>query len=817
MSSHDLNNQDMNNIVCLPLLALRGLSVFPNMLLNFDVERAMSTGALDIALNGDRQIYLIAQKDISKETPVERDLYSIGTVCHIKQVLKIPGGGMKVLVEGRYRARLKSMHTEKKYIMADVEIIHEEQKTRNTAKVEALIRKAIAFFDAYAGVSMGIQKDAIFALFSIKDPGQLADYIIQNIFTRPENKQLILETIPPVKRLEALCDMLSREIEVLGIERQIDSELRMRLEGNQRDYILREQLKVIQAELGEFGVGDKPENEFESYRENILKLHLEKEVEEKILKEVDKLEKQAYGSAEASVLRNYLDICLELPWKKKTKERIDINIARKILDDDHFGLDKVKERIIEFLAVRQLSPEIKGAIICLVGPPGVGKTSIGVSVAKALNRKLARISLGGVHDEAEIRGHRRTYIGAMPGRVISALKQAGSCNPLMLLDEIDKLGRDHRGDPASALLEALDPEQNTTFRDNYMEVPFDLSEVMFITTANTTATIPPPLLDRMEVIELLSYTDNEKLEIAKRHLLPKQRKKHGLSARQLKIKDDAILTIISSYTKESGVRILERELAAICRKTAAKIAAGEIKSVTLDVNKLDEFLGVRKYLPETLSQGLEIGLANGLAWTSTGGCVLEVEVNTPIGTGKLEVTGNLGDVMKESAQAAVSYIRSRADRLKIDPDFYKTHDIHIHFPEGAIPKDGPSAGITMCIAVISALCNAPVRRDVAMTGEITLRGRIMRVGGLKEKTMAALRAGVTTVIIPAENEPDLDEIDQTVREALNFITTDNIDSILDIVMDFKAIPKKEPLPTVAAIPIAETEFPTSTKTTAIKH
>ena len=815
MNTHDLNNQNADNIVRLPLLALRGLSVFPNMLLNFDVEREMSTGALEIAVNGDRQIYLIAQKDISKENPIERDLYSIGTVCHIKQVLKMPGSGIKVLVEGRYRARLKSMHSEKKYIMADVEVIHEDQKIRNTAKVEALIRKAITFFDTYASISVGMQKDVILALFSITDPGQLADHIIQNIFTKPENKQLILETIPPIKRLELLCDMLSREIEVLGIERQIDAQLRMRLEGNHRDYILREQLRVIQAELGESGGGDKSLNELETYRENILKLNLEKETEEKILKEVDKLEKQSYGSAEASVLRNYLDVCLELPWNKKTKERIDINVARKILDDDHFGLEKVKERILEFLAVRQLSPDIKGAIICLVGPPGVGKTSIGISVAKALNRKLARISLGGVHDEAEIRGHRRTYIGAMPGRIISALKQAGSRNPLMLLDEIDKLGRDHRGDPASALLEALDPEQNTTFRDNYMEVPFNLSDVMFITTANTTSTIPPPLLDRMEVIELLSYTDNEKLEIAKRHLLPKQRKKHGLSVRQLKIKDDAILAIISNYTRESGVRILERELAAVCRKTAAKIAAGEIKSVTLDVNKLDEYLGVRKYLPETVSQGLEIGLANGLAWTSTGGCVLEVEVNTPVGTGKLKVTGNLGDVMKESAQAAVSYIRSRADRLSIDPDFYKTHDIHIHFPEGAIPKDGPSAGITMCIAVISALCNVPVRRDIAMTGEITLRGRIMRIGGLKEKTMAAFRAGVKTVIIPTENEPDLEEIDQTVREALNFITTDNIDSILDIVMDFKTVVKTKPLLAAETIPIAETEFPTST--TAIKH
>ena len=809
MDNVNIDNLIFDNKATLPLLALRGLSVFPNMLLNFDVERAMSTGALEIALNSDRRIFLIAQKDITKEIPEERDLYSIGTVCHIKQVLKIPGGGMKVLVEGQNRARITSMRNEKKHIIAEVEIIEEEKQSRKSIRIEALIRKTIAFFDAYASISVGIQKETIMALFSITDPGQLADYIIQNIFTRPENKQLVLETIHPVKRLEVICDMLSREIEVLGIERQIDSELRSRLESNHRDYILREQLRVIQAELGESGGGnmDAPQSEFHAYRYNIRKLQLKKDIEEKIFKEIDKLEKQSFGSAEASVLRNYLDVCLELPWNKTTKERIDVEAASKILDNDHFGLDKVKERILEFLAVRQLSPKVKGAIICLVGPPGVGKTSIGISVAKALNRKLSRISLGGVHDEAEIRGHRRTYIGAMPGRIISALKQAGSRNPLMLLDEIDKLGRDHRGDPASALLEALDLEQNTTFRDNYMEVPFDLSEVMFITTANTTSTIPPPLLDRMEVIELLSYTDNEKLEIAKRHLLPKQRKKHGLAARQLKIKDDAIRTIISNYTRESGVRILEREIAALCRKTAAKIARNEIKSIIIDAYQVEEFLGVRKYLPETLSKGLEIGLVNGLAWTSTGGSVLEVEVNVPVGTGKLEITGNLGDVMKESAQTAVSYIRSRADRLQIDPEFYKTHDIHIHFPEGAIPKDGPSAGISICIAVISALCNAPVYRDVAMTGEITLRGRIIRVGGLKEKTMAALRAGVKTVIIPSENEPDLEEIDQTVRSALNFITTDNIDSILDIVMDFKTVDKKQTIHSAGLMPVPEAKIP----------
>ena len=806
---------DHNEIITelLPLLALRGLSVFPNMLLNFDVERSMSTSALDAATNGDRKIFLIAQKDITKETPAERDLYRIGTICVVKQVLKIPGGGMKVLVEGQCRARLISMRGSRKFFTAEVEPIFEELEPKKTARIEALMRKSIGLFDTYAALSPGVAKETVLALFAFSDPGCIADYIIQNMYTKPENKQLVLETIKPVKRLEFICDMLAREIEVLAIERQIDTKLRVRLESNHRDHVLREQLKVIQSELGE-GYNEEP-SEFRMYRERIIRLGLEDDIEMKILKEVDKLEKQSFGSAEASVLRNYLDVCLELPWNVTTNERINIAAARKILDDDHFGLNKVKERILEFLAVRQLSPNIKGAIICLVGPPGVGKTSVAISVARSLNRKLARLSLGGVHDEAEIRGHRKTYVGAMPGRIISALKQAGSRNPLMLLDEIDKLGRDHRGDPASALLEALDPEQNATFRDNYMEVPFDLSEVMFVTTANTTETIPRPLLDRMEVIELTSYTDMEKLEIAKRHLVPKQRKKHGLSGNQLKLSDESILEIISSYTRESGVRILEREIAAVCRKTAAKLASNEVKTVKLRPEMLDDFLGVRKFKPEKLSQGFEIGLVNGLAWTHTGGSVLEVEVNVLPGTGKLELTGNLGDVMKESAHAAVSYIRSRVEKLQIDPDFYKTHDIHIHFPEGAIPKDGPSAGITMCIAVISALSGATVRRDIAMTGEITLRGRILRIGGLKEKTMAAMRAGVKTVIIPTENEPDLDEIDQTVRRALNFITTDNIDSILDVALDFSGVRKNEAIENIA--PLLGNDVQRPNTGTVIKH
>ena len=799
----------------LPMLALRGLSVFPNMLLNFDVERAKSTGALDFASSADRRIFLIAQKDISKETPRINDLHKIGTICYIKQILKVPGGGMKVLVEGKCRARLISMQEEKKFFSVLVEPIFDEYIPKKTAKVEALMRKAIGLFDSYSSISGGMNKDAVLNLFSITDPGMVADFIIQNIYTKPESKQLILESTNSIKRLEILCDLLAREIEVLSIERQIDSKLRARLEHNHREHVLREQLKILQSELGD-NYSDEGDD-IQVYRKKITALKLENEIEEKILKEVDKLEKQAHGSAESSVIRNYLDLCIELPWNKTTKERIDVIKARQILDSDHFGLDKVKERIIEFLAVRQLSPKIKGAIICLVGPPGVGKTSVAISVAKALNRKLARISLGGMHDESEVRGHRRTYIGAMPGRIINGLKQSKSRNPLVVLDEIDKLGRDHRGDPASALLEALDPEQNYAFRDNYLEVPFDLSEVMFIATANTVDTIPRPLLDRMEVIELTSYTDIEKLEIAKRYLVPKQRNKHGLTAKQLTFDKNAILEMISSYTRESGVRILEREIAAVCRKTAAKIASGEVTSVKLRESLLEEFLGVRKFTPESISHGFEIGIANGLAWTTTGGSVLETEVNILPGTGKLELTGNLGDVMKESAHAAVSYIRSRADKLNIPPDFYKTHDIHIHFPEGAIPKDGPSAGITICIATISALTNAPVRRDIAMTGEITLRGRILRIGGLKEKTMAALRAGVKTVLIPAENEPDLDEIDQSVRQRLNFITTDNIDDILNVAIDFTKTSK--PAQTTNVIQVIKNEQPKQRTTVrnTIKH
>ena len=564
---------------------------------------------------------------------------------------------------------------------------------------------------------------------------------------------------------------------MLHLETDIQEKTRAHIDQDQRDYYLREQMKVIAGELGE-----DEDDDASVYRTKIRALNLEKELEDKLLKEVRRMSKQPVGSSEGALLRNYLDVCLELPWNHHTEDTLDIMQARKILDEDHFGLEKVKERIIEFLAVRQLAPDIKGSVLCLVGPPGTGKTSVAMSVARALNRKLCRVSLGGVHDEAEIRGHRKTYIGAMPGRIISGMQQAGAMNPVMVLDEIDKLGSDYKGDPSAALLEVFDPEQNSKFRDNFLEMPFDLSEVLFITTANTLDTIPRPLRDRMEIIELSSYTDEEKLHIAKDHLLPKQRNKHGLKASQMKLSDDAIREIISLYTRESGVRILERNLAAICRKVATRIAEGSCKSVSIRAGSLEKYLGAPKYTKDLIYPKDEIGLVRGLAWTAVGGEVLDVEVAVVDGNGKMELTGNLGDVMKESAKAAMTYIRSRSELLGLDADFYKTKDIHIHFPEGAVPKDGPSAGITICIGLISALTGIPVRRDVAMTGEITLRGRILPIGGLKEKTMAALRTGVSTVILPADNEKDLENIDPDVRKALKFVTTDHVDRILDVAL-----------------------------------
>lgn len=764
----------------LPVLALRGLTVFPKMTMHFDVGREKSIKALDQAMNAKQRIFLVTQKDLMMDDPGFDDLYSCGTVCQIKQVLKMPGDVVRVLVYGEYRASLNELVNTKPYLTAKVEQLP-EQSYHASALVQAMIRQSYHLFEEFLDSSQQKPQEYCLKVFSSDDPGYIADVIGQAATFSYEKKMEIFSELSPLKRLGIANRLLADELMVIRLESDLSDKVQQRMDKDQRDYYLREQLKVIHTELGE---GDE-ENDEDTYREKIRALKCSDEVSEKLNKEVSRLSKQAFGSAESSVIRNYLDVALELPWGIYTKETVDVAKARKILDRDHFGLEKVKERILEILAVKQMAPTMPGQIICLVGPPGVGKTSIAMSVASALNRKLARISLGGIHDEAEIRGHRKTYIGAMPGRILSAISIAKSSNPLLLLDEIDKVGNDYKGDPASALLEVLDSEQNATFRDNFLELPYDLSQCMFITTANTVDTIPKALLDRMEVIELSSYTDEEKLMIAKNHLLPKQLKKHGLKKSQLRVTDEAIRDIISCYTRESGVRNLEREIASVCRKADMKLVSDPtLMKVTVKAGDLHEILGPRKISPEKLPATDPVGLVTGLAWTQVGGETLEVECNVMDGTGKLELTGNLGDVMKESAQAAFSYIRSHWQELHVPADFYKTKDIHVHFPEGAVPKDGPSAGITVCTAMVSALSGATVRRDVAMTGEISIRGRVLPIGGLKEKTMAALRHGVSTVIIPQDNEKDLDEIDQTVRNALNFITVDHVSKVLSFVLDF---------------------------------
>ena len=769
----------MNEIILserMPVLALRGLTVFPKTTIHFDVGREKSVRALDKAMSGDQRIYLVTQKDILQDDPELKDLYPMGTVAHVRQILKVSGDTVRVLVYGEYRARITEIVKKTPYLCARTESVPDLEYTSGTAKIEALKRQAATLFDEFAELTQRPVQDVMLKILSTDDPGLIADLLTQSATFGYTEKMRVLQNLHPVHRLEIANKLMAQELEVLRLENSIQDKTQQSIDKGQRDYFLREQMKVIRSELGE----NDDEAELEEYRDKIEALKLSDEVEEKFMKEVQRLGKQPFGSSEASVIRNYLDTALELPWGKKTRERLDVKAAKRILDEDHFGLEKVKERILEILAVKQLSPDMPGQIICLVGPPGVGKTSIAMSVARALNRKLARISLGGIHDEAEIRGHRKTYIGAMPGRILNAVSQAGSCNPLLLLDEIDKLGSDYRGDPSAALLEVLDSEQNSTFRDNYLEVPFDLSDCMFITTANQVDTIPRPLLDRMEIIELSSYTDEEKLMITKEHLLPKQLKKHGLKKTQVRLSDDAIREIIRCYTRESGVRNLERELANLCRKCAMRFVSNpEIKRISVSGRNLEELLGVRKFLPDKLAPTDSIGLVTGLAWTSVGGETLEVECNVVDGSGKLNLTGNLGDVMKESVQAAMSYIRSRTQVLGISEDFYKTKDIHVHFPEGAVPKDGPSAGITVCAAMVSALTGAPVRRDIAMTGEISIRGRVLPIGGLKEKTMAAMRHGVKTVIIPAANEKDLEEIDQTVRKALDFILVDHVDAVID--------------------------------------
>lgn len=775
----------------LPVLALRGMCVFPKMLSHFDVERPKSVKAIEEAMRADQKIFLIAQSDVQQDDPGFAGLCEMGTVASVKQVLRLPGDMMRVLVEGETRGKIVSDVRTSPYLRAIIEFVPEQPYNRALAKVEALLRQAEDLFDEFIELSPRNQQENLSQVLGSTDPSYVADFIAQNASFHYLEKQKILQQLHPVKRLELVIKMLAKELDIIRLQSQLQEKVQDSVNRGQRDYYLREQLHVIHQELGDTEDEDEPEQ----YRAKIMALHLPQETEEKLLKEVGRMAKQPAGSSEASLLRNYLDTCLELPWNETTKERLDLRAAKRILDEDHYGLDQVKTRILEMLAVKKLAPDMPGPILCLVGPPGVGKTSVAISIARCLNRNLARISLGGVHDEADIRGHRKTYIGAMPGRILSGILQAKSRNPLLLLDEIDKMGSDYRGDPSAALLEVLDSEQNTAFRDHYIEVPFDLSDCMFITTANTTETIPRALLDRMEVIELGSYTDEEKLRIAKGHLLPKQMKKHGIDAEKLRLTDGAIREIITCYTRESGVRSLERQLARICRKAAVALVSPDApESVHINGSNLEEYLGIRKYLPDKLPKRDPVGLVTGLAWTSVGGETLEVEVNVVDGTGKLELTGNLGDVMKESAGCALSYIRSRTEQYGIAPDFYKNKDIHVHFPEGAIPKDGPSAGITICTAMVSALTGATVRRDVAMTGEISIRGRVLPIGGLKEKTMAALRHGIKTVIIPQDNAKDLEEIDQNVRKALNFITVSHADSVIETALDFTGVTPVTTLP-----------------------
>ena len=763
----------------MPVLALRGLTVFPNQTAHFDVGREKSVRALESAMKKDQTLLLIPQKNIMDEDPGFEGLYPIGTVVLVKQILRSQGENLRVLVTGLCRGRVLEQTQQTPYMAGLVEKVQEVESPDNL-KLRALRREANALFDAYLEKTERPAQNLQLRMLTSEDTGFLADSIGQNCgFDYPEKAKLLCQ-LNPVRRLESAVKLLRQEMEMLQLESVIQEKTRAEIDQDQRDYYLREQMKVIRDELGE---GDD-ESEVETYTKKIRALKLDEKSEEKLLKDINRLKKQPFGSAEAAVLRNYLDTILELPWNETTKERVDVEAARKVLEKDHFGLHKVKERILETLAVRQLAPEMPPQIICLVGPPGVGKTSIAYSIARSLNRKMARISLGGVHDEAEIRGHRKTYVGAMPGRIMTAMTQAGSRNPILLLDEVDKMGADHRGDPGAALLEVLDSEQNHTYRDHFVEIPFDLSDVMFIATANTLDTVPRPLLDRMEIIELGSYTDEEKLMIVKDHLLPKQMGKHGIKKAQLRVTDDAIREIITCYTRESGVRSLERKLAEICRKVDMRLLAQEeAKRITVTGSNLEEFLGIRRYLPDRLPGADQVGLVTGLAWTSVGGETLEVEVNVMDGSGKLELTGNLGDVMKESAHAALSYIRANSQKLGIEADFYKTKDIHVHFPEGAVPKDGPSAGVTVCTAIVSALTGLTVRRDVAMTGEISLRGRVLAIGGLKEKTMAALRHGIQTVVIPKANERDLQEIDQTVRKSLNFITAETVDTVLETALN----------------------------------
>ncbi|NPC93566.1 endopeptidase La [Bacillus sp. WMMC1349] len=757
----------------IPLLPLRGLLVYPTMVLHLDVGREKSVQALEQSMMNDHMIFLATQRDISIDEPTEEEIFVFGTYTKIKQMLKLPNGTIRVLVEGIQRARILEYHDLDEYTSVLIERINED--TEKDVEDEALMRTLLDHFDQYIKISKKVSAEMFATVADIEEPGRMADIVASHLPLKLKDKQEILETIDVKARLNKVIDLIHNEKEVLEIEKKIGQRVKRSMERTQKEYYLREQMKAIQKELGD---KEGKTGEVQKLTDKIEAAGMPDHVKETAFKELNRYEKIPSSSAESSVIRNYIDWLLSLPWTDATEDSLDLKLAGKILDEEHHGLEKVKDRVLEYLAVQKLTKSLKGPILCLAGPPGVGKTSLAKSIAKSLGRKFVRISLGGVRDESEIRGHRRTYVGAMPGRIIQGMKKAGKINPVFLLDEIDKMASDFRGDPASAMLEVLDPEQNHNFSDHYIEETFDLSKVLFIATANNLGTIPGPLRDRMEIITIAGYTEVEKVEIVKDHLLPKQIKEHGLKKTNLQMKDQAVLDVIRYYTREAGVRSLERQIAAVCRKAAKLIVSGERKRMTVTEKNLDEYLGKRMFRYGQAELDDQIGVVTGLAYTTVGGDTLSIEVSLSPGKGKLILTGKLGDVMRESAQAAFSYVRSKAEELKISPDFHEIYDIHIHVPEGAVPKDGPSAGITMATALVSALTDRPVSRSVGMTGEITLRGRVLPIGGLKEKALGAHRAGLKTIIMPKDNEKDLEDIPESVREGLTFIPVAHLDEVL---------------------------------------
>lgn len=767
-----------DSLMELPMIPLRGLSVFPNMVLHFDIGREKSINALEKAMVMNQHIFLASQIDDNTDLPTSDDFYHLGTIGKIKQMLKLPGDSIRVLVEGVCRGVIEDVLFEVPYFKCAVRKIEEPEQEAD-AEAEALMRMVLSSFDEYININQNLTPEIFATVVTIEEPGRMADMIASHLEIKLEDKQTLLATLDPKERLSKLNEILSKELEILSIEQDISSKVKSQINKNQKEYYLREQMRAIQEELG---VAEDTADEVADFTEQLKALQLEEKTHDKVEKEINRFSKMQPSSAEATVSRNYIETILALPWNTESEDNIDLNKAEEILNEDHYGLEKVKERVLEYLAVMQLSKGLKGPILCLVGPPGVGKTSIARSVARSIGREFVRMSLGGVRDEAEIRGHRRTYIGAIPGRIISAIKDCGTKNPVFLFDEVDKIGADYKGDPASALLEVLDPEQNKDFTDHYLEVPFDLSKVMFITTANTTETIPRPLLDRMEVIEVSGYTEEDKVQIAEKYLIPKQIKENGLTKSNISFTEQGIRTLINYYTRESGVRNLEREIGTLCRKVAKDLVCGDTKKVNMSGKRIPEYLGKKKYRFDIIKGETEVGVTTGLAWTVVGGDTLFIETTAVPGSGKLVLTGQLGDVMQESAKAGVSYIRSEAHKLKIDEDFYKTKDLHVHIPEGAIPKDGPSAGVTMCTAIISTLTGVPVRKDIAMTGEITLRGKVLPVGGIREKVLAAHRAGIRKVLLPKENEVDIQDIPEAVREEMEFVLLKTVNDALKQVL-----------------------------------